>query len=124
MIPYPQHSASVYLSGENPSPYGTKSKACPIHPSNITALKKNNISEKYQGTPRYYMETILLDYGVLGCWVIFSIIRERFLLKKLEEQNENFLSERGKWYDERERWLRTLGRKLSDRTIDETIGRR
>mgnify|MGYP003652071632 FL=1 len=73
---------------------------------------------------RYYMETILLDYGVLGCWVIFSIIRERFLLKKLEEQNENFLSERGKWYDERERWLRTLGRKLSDRTIDETIGRR
>jgi len=70
------------------------------------------------------METILLDYGVLGCWVIFSIIRERFLLKKLEEQNENFLSERGKWYDERERWLRTLGRKLSDQTIDETIGRR
>ena len=73
---------------------------------------------------RYCMETILLDYGVLGCWVIFSIIRERFLLKKLEEQNENFLNERGKWYDERERWLRTLGRKLSDQTIDETIGRR
>ena len=73
---------------------------------------------------RYYMETILLDYGVLGCWVIFSIIRERFLLKKLEEQSEKFLNERGKWYDERERWLRTLGRKLSDRTIDETIGRR
>ena len=70
------------------------------------------------------METILLDYGVLGCWVIFSIIRERFLLKKLEEQSEKFLNERGKWYDERERWLRTLGRKLSDQTIDETIGRR
>ena len=70
------------------------------------------------------METILLDYGVLGCWVIFSIIRERFLLKKLEEQNENFLNERGKWYDERERWLRTLGRKMSDLSIDETIGRK
>jgi len=70
------------------------------------------------------METILLDYGVLGCWVIFSIIRERFLLKKLEEQNENFLNERGKWYDERERWLRTLGRKKSDLSIDETIGRK
>ena len=73
---------------------------------------------------RYYMETILLDYGVLGCWVIFSIIRERFLLKKLEEQSDRFMNERGKWYEERERWLRTLGRKLSDGTIDETIGRK
>ena len=73
---------------------------------------------------RYYMETILLDYGVLGCWVIFSIIRERFLLKKLEEQSDRFMNERGKWFEERERWLRTLGRKLSDGTIDETIGRR
>ena len=72
---------------------------------------------------RYYMETILLDYGVLGCWVIFSI-RERFLLKKLEEQSDRFMNERGKWYEERERWLRTLGRKLSDGTIDETIGRK
>ena len=73
---------------------------------------------------RYYMETILLDYGVLGCWVIFSIIRERFLLKKLEEQSDRFMNERGKWFEERERWLRTLGRKLSDGTIDETIGRK
>jgi len=69
------------------------------------------------------METVLLDYGVLGCWVIFSIIRERFLLKQLQEQSDKFESERGKWHNERERWLRTLGRKLSDRTIDETTGR-
>lgn len=69
------------------------------------------------------METVLIDYGVLGCWVIFSIIRERFLLKQLQEQSDKFENERGKWFEERERWLRTLGRKLSDRTIDETIGR-
>tara|TARA_R110002020_G_scaffold14161_3_gene50309 strand:- start:4735 stop:4947 length:213 start_codon:yes stop_codon:yes gene_type:complete len=70
------------------------------------------------------METILLDYGVLGCWVIFSIIRERFLLKRLQEQSDQFMNERGKWYEERERWLRTLGRKMSDLSIDETIGRK
>tara|TARA_R100000963_G_C4565482_1_gene52515 strand:- start:261 stop:473 length:213 start_codon:yes stop_codon:yes gene_type:complete len=69
------------------------------------------------------METILLDYGVLGAWVVFSIIRERLLLKKMEEQSDRFNNERGKWYDERDRWLRTLGRKMSDQTMDETIGR-
>mgnify|MGYP003153557310 FL=1 len=69
------------------------------------------------------METILLDYGVLGCWVIFSIIREKILLKKMEAQSDRFHQERAKWYDERTRWLQTLGRKLSDRTIDETLGR-
>tara|TARA_R110002167_G_scaffold8918_1_gene41012 strand:+ start:556 stop:723 length:168 start_codon:yes stop_codon:yes gene_type:complete len=52
MIPYPEPIASVYLSGENPSPYGTKSKACPIHPSNITTPKKNNISENTNQIPR------------------------------------------------------------------------
>jgi len=75
------------------------------------------------GTPTYCMETILLDYGVLGCWVIFSIIRERFLLKKMEEQSDRFNNERGKWYHERDRWLRTLGRKMSDQTFDETQNR-
>ena len=70
------------------------------------------------------METILLDYGVLGCWVIYSIVRERWLLKKMEELSMRFDGERGKWHNERERWLTTLGRKLSDRTIDETIGKR
>tara|TARA_R110000765_G_C18899516_1_gene603876 strand:- start:333 stop:545 length:213 start_codon:yes stop_codon:yes gene_type:complete len=69
------------------------------------------------------VETILLDYGVLGCWVIFSIVRERILFKKMEEQSDRFHQERGKWYDERTRWLRTLGMKLSDQTFDETQNR-
>ena len=69
------------------------------------------------------METILLDYGVLGCWVVFSIIRERILFKKMEQQSDRFHQERGRWYEERTRWLRTLGRKLSDQTFDETQDR-
>tara|TARA_R110000744_G_scaffold355140_1_gene461639 strand:+ start:1066 stop:1275 length:210 start_codon:yes stop_codon:yes gene_type:complete len=69
------------------------------------------------------METVLLDYGVLGAWVLFSIIRERILIKKMEQQSDRFQNERGKWYDERERWLRTLGRKMSDRSLDETLDR-
>jgi len=64
---------------------------------------------------------ILTGYGPLGCWVVFSIVREKFLLKKMELQSDRFENERGKWYDERTRWLKTLGRKLSDKTIDETI---
>tara|TARA_R110000824_G_scaffold34256_1_gene109062 strand:+ start:270 stop:479 length:210 start_codon:yes stop_codon:yes gene_type:complete len=69
------------------------------------------------------METILLDYGVLGAWVVYSIIRERFLLKKMEELSLRFDGERGKWHNERTRWLRTLGKKLSDQTIDEVQNR-
>tara|TARA_R110000765_G_scaffold409242_1_gene507389 strand:+ start:714 stop:923 length:210 start_codon:yes stop_codon:yes gene_type:complete len=69
------------------------------------------------------METVLLDYGVLGAWVLFSIIRERILIKKMEQQSDRFQNERGKWYDERERWLRALGRKMSDRSLDETLDR-
>ena len=64
------------------------------------------------------METVLLDYGVLGAWVLFSIIRERILIKKMEQQSDRFQNERGKWYDERERWLRALGRKMSDRSLE------
>jgi len=64
---------------------------------------------------------ILTGYGPLGCWVVFSTVREKFLLKKMELQSDRFENERGKWYDERTRWLKTLGRKLSDKTIDETI---
>ena len=44
-------------------------------------------------------------------------------MKKMEEQSDRFHQERGKWYDERTRWLRTLGRKLSDDTFDETQNR-
>ena len=66
------------------------------------------------------VSTLLLDYGVLGCWVLFSIIRERFLLKKMEEQSLRFEQERARWDHERTQWLRTLGRKLSDNTFIET----
>ncbi len=65
----------------------------------------------------------LMDYGVLGCWVLYSIIRERFLLKKIEELSLRFDGERKRWNDERTRWLRTLGRKLSDDTIVEVQDR-
>ena len=65
----------------------------------------------------------LIDYGVLGCWVIYSIIRERFLLKKMEELSLRFDEERKRWNSERSKWLTTLGRKMSDYTIDETMRR-
>ena len=61
--------------------------------------------------------TILLDHSVLGCWVIYSIIREKSLMKRMDEQNQRFTSERITWDRERTRWMRTLGRKLSDNTI-------
>tara|TARA_R100000808_G_C2135273_1_gene143690 strand:+ start:1321 stop:1542 length:222 start_codon:yes stop_codon:yes gene_type:complete len=65
----------------------------------------------------------LIDYGVLGCWVVYSILRERFLLKKMEELSLRFDEERKRWNSERSKWLTTLGRKLSDYTIDETMRR-
>jgi len=61
--------------------------------------------------------TILLDHSVLGCWVIYSIIREKSLIRRMDEQNQSFKSERISWDRERNRWMRTLGRKLSDNTI-------
>ena len=66
---------------------------------------------------------VLTGYGALGCWVVFSIIRERILMKKMEEQSDRFHNERGNWYDERTRWMRILGRKMSDGTFDETQNR-
>ena len=66
------------------------------------------------------ISTLLVDYGVLGCWVLFSLIRERVLLMKIDEQAQRFELERNRWNGERTRWLRTLGRKLSDDTFCET----
>tara|TARA_R100000742_G_C4239872_1_gene59759 strand:+ start:141 stop:359 length:219 start_codon:yes stop_codon:yes gene_type:complete len=60
---------------------------------------------------------VLLDHSVLGCWVIYSIIREKSLMKRMDEQEQRFRSERITWDRERTRWMRTLGRKLSDNTI-------
>ena len=42
----------VIPSGENPSSATITQLGSPIHPSNITAIKKNNISEKYQPNPK------------------------------------------------------------------------
>lgn len=63
--------------------------------------------------------TFLSEYSVLGAWVIYSIIRERFLLKKMEELSLRFDAERRRWDNERSKWLTTLGRKVSDKTIFE-----
>ena len=65
--------------------------------------------------------TILTGYGPLGCWVVFSIVREKALIKRLEDQARRFESERIRWDRERTRWMRTLGRKMSDQTIIETL---
>ncbi len=63
---------------------------------------------------------ILIDHGVLGCWVVFSIIRERVLIKRLDELELRHRGEREAWNNERTRWMRTLGRKLGDDTFMET----
>ena len=64
--------------------------------------------------------SILFEHGVLGCWVIYSIIRERLMLKRIDELTFRYEGERERWHNERTRWLRTLGRKLSDETFIET----
>jgi hypothetical protein len=62
---------------------------------------------------------ILVDYGVLGLWVIFSIVREKNLLQRMDDQQRRFQSERIDMNRERVRWHRILGRKLSDNTFME-----
>jgi hypothetical protein len=68
------------------------------------------------------METIiqiLVDYGVLGLWVMFSIVREKNLMQRMDDQQRRFQSERIDMHRERTRWHRILGRKLSDNTFME-----
>jgi len=41
------------------------------------------------------METIiqiLVDYGVLGLWVMFSIVREKNLMQRMDDQQRRFQS--------------------------------
>jgi hypothetical protein len=61
----------------------------------------------------------LTTYGPLGIWVAFSVVRERWLLGKLDEMQREQVKERIEWNKERMRWLTVLGRKLalSDHTI-------
>ena len=65
------------------------------------------------------MNDLLLTYGPLGIWVALSIVRERWLLRKIEELNLRFEAERRRWDSERTKWMVVLGRKgvVSDRTI-------
>ena len=68
------------------------------------------------------METItqiLVDYGVLGLWVVFSIIREKTLYQRMDDQEQRHRAERITWDRESARWHRILGRKLSDQTFME-----
>jgi len=62
---------------------------------------------------------ILVDYGVLGLWVMFSIVREKNLIQRMDDQQRRFESERIDMKRERTRWHRILGRKLSDNTFME-----
>ena len=61
----------------------------------------------------------LTTYGPLGIWVAFSIVRERWLLGKLDEMQNAQVKERVAWNKERMRGLTVLGRKLelTDHTI-------
>ena len=65
------------------------------------------------------LAAVLTTYGPLGIWVAFSVVRERWLLGKLDEMQKEQIIERNKWNSERMRWLAVLGRKLelSDHTI-------
>ena len=65
----------------------------------------------------------LTTYGPLGVWVAFSIVRERWLLGKLDEMQADQAAERVRWNKERVRWLTVLGRKLelTDNTISNVM---
>ena len=62
---------------------------------------------------------LLMEYGVLGLWVLFSIYREKQLMKRMDELELRHRLERDEWNNERTRWMRTLGRKLGDNTFME-----
>jgi len=62
---------------------------------------------------------ILLEYGVLGLWVGFSLYRERQLMRRMDELELRHRLEREEWNNERTRWMRTLGRKMGDNTFME-----
>ena len=59
---------------------------------------------------------LALTYGPLGAWVAVSIYQSKKAADTFEE-------ERRRWDQERSMWLKTLGRRLSDRTIDEVTRR-
>jgi len=88
-----------------------------------TARKKSmGLLPKSQGLLNTNMDTILnilVDYGVLGVWVVINMIRERNLVQRMDDQEQRHRAERITWDRERTRWHRILGRKLSDNTFME-----
>tara|TARA_R100000458_G_C8278525_1_gene254885 strand:+ start:5948 stop:6172 length:225 start_codon:yes stop_codon:yes gene_type:complete len=61
----------------------------------------------------------LTVYGPLGVWVVYSIIREKWLMQKMEELSLRFDGERTRWNRERMAWIRLVGKRL--KVSDETI---
>lgn len=51
---------------------------------------------------------ILTQYGVLGVWVMYAIIRERWLLRKMEQLSLRFDRERQTWHEEREQFIKEI----------------
>jgi len=48
---------------------------------------------------------LLTQYGVLGIWVMYGIIRERWLLGKIDEISRRSAEERSKWQQERDQFI-------------------
>jgi|TARA_R100000084_G_C4637809_1_gene142030 tRNA-dihydrouridine synthase len=51
---------------------------------------------------------ILTQYGVLGVWVMYAIVRERWLLRKMEQLSLRFDRERQTWHEEREQFIKEI----------------
>lgn len=51
---------------------------------------------------------ILTQYGVLGVWVMYAIVRERWLLRKMEQLSLRFDKERQTWHEEREQFIKEI----------------
>ncbi len=54
---------------------------------------------------------LFTTYGPLGVWVAYSVVRERWMMAKMEELSLRFDTERNNWHKERMRWVNILGRK-------------
>ena len=63
----------------------------------------------------------LTTYGPLGIWVAFSVVRERALIRRMDDMASRFESDRIRWNRERMRWMSILGRRgvVSEKTIME-----
>ena len=58
----------------------------------------------------------LIEWGSLGLWTASLLLREKFLLRKMEEQMEKF-------HDERSEYLRLISKHLSETKVDDAFYR-